>query len=179
VSKVKTVEFHLQETPLSQEEEDKIWETMQPTPIPVRELMLRITTGISSKYEKFVDYSKKDPQNNVIRIIAVNSRLPDVQAVDFLSSNALQPFLARTLFPIGNPQYSYDENDCQNGEWSYVYEPSIMKNNGASVPKTFTKDMSIISGILFYHQQAGDEFNSETMVFFHNPNSSNPAPEIW
>jgi hypothetical protein len=144
--------------------------------MPTQELMLCITSAIKSKHEQFKRYYEKDRQNNSIRIIAVNT-LPDVQVIDFLFGDALLPFLKRVLLPIGNPQYSYDENDCQNGEWSYVDEPSVRKSNGAPVLKSFMNDMPIISGILFYHQKAGDLFNPEKMAFSPNPNASNPAPD--
>jgi hypothetical protein len=143
--------------------------------MPKQELMLGITSAIKTKHEQFKRYYENDRQNNIIRIIAVNT-LPDMQLIDFLFGDALLPFLEKVLLPIGNPQYSYDKNDSQNGEWSWGYEPSIRKSNGALVSKVFMHDMPIISGVLIYHQKAGDVFNPETMAFFPNPNASNLAP---
>lgn len=145
--------------------------------LPDTEILLRYTSAIADKYNKYIEYL----EDGIVSysdsyVIALNSCKIGILAKAEVSG---LPRIIKAVLPVGYKQVTIDKTTGPIVPWRYEYRPAINRSSGSSVPTNlFLEDeYSGLSGILYAHSdianrpdKAGDEF-----VFIHNPKSTQNA----
>ncbi len=144
--------------------------------VPWKEVLLRITSAIRDKFEKYQLYLKKAVVSEKdIFIIAINCS--QLGKYGFIGKSQL-PSIVEAVYPIGFNIFEIGKSENINDlSSSLSYMDRIYKANGSSVNTSIflDKNYSGISGII---GTSRDEFQKDKpIVFVSNPLSKNKLPE--
>lgn len=143
-------------------------------------LLLRYTSAIVAKHEKYLSYSGKmliSPDEPYI--IAINGRQVPMAWPDDDSI----PLIVKAVLPFGDPSYVYDLTTNKVVWEGYSHRPEIRTKNDSPVSTKIFLDplYSGISGILFSLVNVWNRPLSlgSDFVFIHNPLAINKIPLGW
>jgi hypothetical protein len=146
--------------------------------VPDEEIALRYCSAIIDKFIKHSNYLKNGtimPED--LYVIAINScKIPEH------SDSKFPPRIVRAVFPIGNRQFTIDEQSNTLHDNGFQSRPNINKASGFPVSTSIFLDQKFggISGVL-YSRISIRSFNIEKMdtnfIFVHNPLATNKIPE--
>lgn len=158
--------------------DDKMWFR-----IPEERIVLRYTTAIDAKHQKYIQYTN-NKNGNVIEksepyIIAVNGgKVP--YAWD---SDDEIPYIVQAVLPFGSPNLEVNWDSPKESVAGYDNRPEIKKVSGKGIPTNIflRKEYEGISGVIFsrvdirqFRNKMGRDF-----IFVHNPLALNKLPEGW
>lgn len=133
--------------------------------VPVDKMILRITSAVKDKYEKYKNWTNID--KNKPYIIVLNTSELDYPQ-DYLGI----PLVIRALFGLHFLQIT------QNGKKSFSWRQNVSKINTLIPVNNFTNDLwKEISGVIFSDKNVlnHSKINGEDCVFINNPFAANPV----
>lgn len=143
--------------------------------IPEDQMILRITSGLKEKFEKYEKYCEKSViGDSEPYVIALNS------GMCLLSSVGRMPLVLKAVFALGNQYISVDPEDGNVSESGWTIRDSITKKNSSVVPMDFFIDskQAGVSAVIYCDNnicsiptRLGDD-----IFIVHNPNAKNPLP---
>ncbi len=144
-------------------------------PMPEREILLRLSNSLKSKFEKCQDYlSKNTVGQDDIFVIAVNRG-----ALDDINDKC--PLILKCLFSIGDLNWFERVEDGKAEEPYYARRAEVDKKSGEAVSMNFFEDPQHagISAVIYSQElvlnhpdKLGDD-----CILVHNPFANNPLPE--
>lgn len=145
--------------------------------LPEKQLLLRITTALSDKFNKYKrELIKQAVGENEPFAIAINTS-------EFNHLDTIHPRILDVLFSIGHPVLQLDRMTGAVKDRYWQYRPNVTKSNKSDVSMNFFDDEthSGISAVIYCNahlinsplvpNEVGDNF-----VIVHNPLARNPLP---
>jgi hypothetical protein len=148
--------------------------------VPEEQIVLRYTSVIDTKFQKYLGYTEKhiiaasDPY-----IIAVNgNKVP----LSWDSKDEI-PYIVQAVLPFGLPTINANWQNPSQSSFGYPYRPELSNRSGNTVQTDIfqRKEYEGISGILFskigvhnFRANPGEDF-----IFIHNPLALNKLPVSW
>ena len=151
--------------------------------VPEERIVLRYTTAIDAKYQKYIQYTNNENENIIEKsepyVIAVNgSKVP--YAWD---SDDEIPYIVQAVLPFGFPTVEINWDVPEKSTTGYAHRSEIKNVKGKDIPTNIflKKEYEGISGVIF--SRAGiREFRNKMgidFIFVHNPLALNKLPEGW
>ncbi|SRR6266511_2822640 len=158
--------------------DDKMWFR-----VPEDRIVLRYTTAIDAKYQKYMHYTDSEKGNVIEKsepyVIAVNgSKVP--YAWDWDDEI---PYIVQAVLPFGSPTVEINWDTPEKTTSGYEDRPEIKNVKGEGIPTNIflRKEYEGISGVIFsrvgihqFRNKMGKDF-----IFVHNPLALNRLPEGW
>ena len=144
--------------------------------IPTDEMVLRLATGLDTKFKKYVqDCQKGIIKDNESYVIAIDRS--EVEHLD-----AMLPNILKVLFGIGQLalQMRLGGKPVENPESFWTHEPFIKKQNGSSISMHFfdNPEHSGISAVIYSKDgilnSPRNPHMGENFFIVHNPLAKNP-----
>ena len=136
--------------------------------IPIDEMVLRLTSVISEKSEKYKEWTKKEiVKNDDPFVIALNAG-----ALEYPEPESL---ILRAVFGVHHPVLKIDLKTSKD-RVDRSFRSFVKKKNGGKVKCDlfFRKGMSFLSGILYSKKNVLNQEGGNDFVLVHNPNARNP-----
>ncbi|MFH4621769.1 hypothetical protein [Vibrio furnissii] len=141
--------------------------------VPNDRIILRYTSAIAEKYNKYLEYLKSEiiaPDEPFV--IAINGcQIPSARA-DFEP-----PRIVRSVFPIGHEYLTVDKKSGDVVDSGFEFRLSVQKENGTEIPINhfINSEYSGISAIIFSCSDCCNRpKENNDWVIVHNPLATNP-----
>jgi len=146
--------------------------------VPHEAILLRWTSSIRQKWEKFEEYKAEAiVSNHDPCVIAVNSIQLRHAGFDGISQF---PVAIEAVYPIGPQQVHFDKETLEVVGQDLAYRPEIINANQSSIPTDLFLDQaySSISAVLAFHKKPEHLVHEggRDMIVVHNINASNQIP---
>lgn len=140
--------------------------------VPDDEMVMRIVSGLKTKYEKYESYLERG-------IVSGNDHLIIAVSAGSFDHPEAFPLILHSVFPIGYPTLSFpiDGGEPVNG---WTTRPFRTKKNGSQVPTTFfvNGQHTEISGVIYCKNNVLNHSTilGDDILVVHNPQAKNPLP---
>ena len=149
-------------------------------PIPEEKIILRFTSSISAKKERFIEYLKKGIVGlDDAYIVAINGRSIEMVRLD----PAPIPAIVKSVYPVGEPTVIIDAQKLEIISEQYKYRNEVIKVNQSPVSTRAFLDptYSGISGVLYSDAALWDlpEQPGSEILYIHNYLADTPMKKGW
>jgi hypothetical protein len=143
-------------------------------PIPVEQILLRITSGVEEKFRAYDRYLRNQTlQPDAPYVVAVNPG-----GMTFGRGEYDPPLIIQALFAVGNLMVSFDRDNPEQDDTSYSIRHQISKHGGASVRTNLFLDPEYrgLSAVIFSDASPLSLPRPEgrELKLVHNPYAQNP-----
>lgn len=146
-------------------------------PVPDGKIILRLTSAIVEKHDKYLSYLEKGIiSDSEPYIIAINGSQIKSSRSDFNP-----PRVVRAVFPIGNEYLTFDKVSGNVVDSGFEYKASVRKENGTEIPIDIFLNPKFegVSAVLFSNSDCCNrpEITGMDYVLIHNPLAKNKISE--